>query len=915
MSANTRPWDIRLWLYPGANPASLSTLWGLPVDISSRLKRPGSMGGQPINYRGGRRSVSAFPVGAVDFSEMDLSLDNKDGHLCVDKVDGPYWPLLDLNTPIKMGVVTGYDDFDRTAAGSLGTSSSGQTYVEGVSFTRDGTSAAVSMAAANTVTRATMNDSAATDYDVVATVWATQTSTGAVIVAGVMQGASLSNYTVHGMDFKTDGTVAAKIHKHNGAGIVNIASADPLPMTYTPNERFRVRGMRDGSLVAVKIWKEADPEPAEWTASATETDTVPASIGLFAWRLSSNTNTGRQLGFDDLKIVGVEFPGTVVEWPTEWDMTGRNGWAAIKCAGILRRLRQAKTATLQSPLRRQLPFYTPTGYWPLEDGPRSTVFASAVGGRQPAKFTKMTLAADDSLPGTLVAPTFNAADGSITAFNQTTLNGNGFAVSFLAKIGTNPGVKTRLFSVTTNRGNAARVDCSLNYNGVNGIRYVDVFDSEGNLLASASNTVTSVTDWTTDWYGFCLIVELNGGNTLGTFLNFRVGDTLAYYSQASWATGLTPWAKVITIGGTNWNGTSIAHLFCGLETLPFVSYPFFNASSGFDGELASDRIARIGQQAGIPVQIEPGNSEALGPQPRLRPVEIMQASADTDFGILYERSNGLGFRPRSARWNQPVLLSLSKAAGHLAEPPKPVRDDQRIRNKITVTRDGGASATSVDEDSISRVGEYEDPATVYTKTDGPLQDMADLRRFLGTRKGMRWSGVKLDFARNPSLLPTWRSRTHSFRFTITTGLTQVTGAEPDLLAEGWSASLDPLSWTVDIEPTRADVWDVGNYDDAVANRSKYGPTGATLDADIDDNDLTILVDAAGETWKTGAVTATIAVGADQGRGGEHIPITNVSGPVSGVYTLTASARAANGVSRSWDAGASVTLANQVRYGF
>ncbi len=911
MATYDRPWDVRVWMYPDAVSTLDAADWGLDVDISSYVKFPGSEGGQPITYRAGRRGESAVGGGAVDASEMNLSLDNKDGRFCPDKVDGPYWPNLDLNTPIRMGVVTAYDDFNRTVASGLGDSTSGGDWSGGGGWSVSTGRARQSQSSANTLSNQVILAADAANYDMVFTATVTNTSTGASQALGGIQDCGGNNYLMFRVDFgATAGAMSARIHRiGSDAGSSVLVTTDPLSFTYTAGELFRIRCQREGVQVRLKVWQEADPEPAEWTCTAVE-DSLPAGeLGIFGWKLTSNTNSPALFEFDDIEIVGLEFTGYVSEWPTEWDMTGRNSWAAIRASGVMRRLRQVRGNTLLSPLRRQLPKYNPTGYWPLEDGARALSFASAVTGRQPAKFTKMDLAADDSLPGSLAAPTFNAADGTIVAFNQTDQNGQGFAVSFLAKIGTNPLSKTRLFRVTTNRGNAARIDCSLSYNGTNGVRYIDVFDSEGNSLGTASNTVTSVTDWTADWHGFCLIVELNGGNTLGTFLNHRVGDTVAFFSQASWATGLTPWAKTITVGGTDWNGTSVAHLFCGLETLPFVSYPFFNASSGFDSENADERVERLGGEANIAVMIEPGTTVDLGPQRKIRPVENMQAAADAEAGILYEWGNGVGLRPRAARRNQSVHMELSVASRHLAEPPKPVRDDQRVRNSVTISRDNASSATAIDTDHIDRVGEYEESVSLNLYNDIPLQAHAEFRLFAGTRRAMRWPGVRLDFARNPDLLPTWRTAPYGFRLTVDTGLTQMTGADPDLLAEGYSASLDNLSWTVDLDCSDATLWDTGIYNDGTANRSQYGPTGATLDTAIDDNDTTIVVDAAGERWRTGAVTMTIAIN------GEHISINNISGPSSGNYTLTVASRAVNGVAKSHEVGDAVTLANNVRYGF
>lgn len=909
-----RPWDIRVWLYPNGVSAGPSTGWGLETDITADVKFPGSEGGQPITYRGGRRGESAVGVGAVDASEMSLSLDNKTGKYTVDNVMSPYWPNLDINTPIRMGVVTGYDDFNRSASATVGTSSSGLGYNVGTSYARDGTSLTCSIAAANGATRCTMIDAQATNWNIKVGAWVPNTATGAPLYAAVTQYIDASNYVVCGIDFRTDGTIDAKIHRTTGGSFSTLATAT-LGVAYSPGEKFWIRGMRDGALVAVKIWKQSASEPSTWTLTATETSVNGGNLGVWSWRTSGNTNAGVQFNYDDLHIIGLEFTGFVTEWPTEWDTTGRNSWAPIKAAGILRRLRQARTGAFQSPLRRQLTAFGPAAYWPMEDGERATVLGNVVEGQQPAKFSRLTPAADTSLPGALQSPTTTAATGQIAAYCTNIPTTNGFAVMFLAKPTPNPSVKTRIGQVLSGKGTIYRFDISLNVIAGAGQFYVDGYDSDGTLISAASFAAPEISDWSTTWHAFCLITDPTGApNTYNmTLLRYRLGDATAWFTQNTFTSTSAPQARVMTLGGTNWDGTSFAHLGVYANTLPFVSYEFFNAATGFDTENADERVERVGEQANIPVAIEPGTTVDLGPQPRLRPVEIMQNAADADYALLFESGSGLGFRPRETRRNQPVWLALSVASGHIAEAPHPIRDDQRIRNNITVNRDGGSSASSIDTDHIERVGEYEESVTVNLADDLTLKDQADFRKFVGTRPGMRWSDIALDFARNPTLLPSWRARTHAARITVTTGRTQVTGNEPDLLADGYSASLDPLSWTASVECSEAKVWDTGIWDDTTAGRTRWGPTGATLNASITTTATSITV-LSTEAWKTGSYSPALLISID----GETISVDSISGPVSNVYTLTVTpttGRAVNGVVKAHTTGAAVTFANNARWGF
>lgn len=911
-----RPWDVKVWLYPTGSPAQDPDVWGLEEDISSYVKYPGSEGGQAITYSAGRRGNSAQGIGSVDASEMNLSLDNKDGRFCPDNVMSPYWPNLDLNTPIRMGTVMVRDTFTRTNPTGLGPSDTGSTYSGGSNWSADGSSAVWTAPSANSAAERYLNDARSYNFDSTITVWPEALATGAAVSMSLLHRATGSDYLLFRLDFSPGGTVSAYINRITAAfGGQFLATLNPTGFTYTAGEKFKIRAQRDGITVRMKVWKEATAEPANWTLSAVDALLTPLQTGFFAWSQPGNTNTNPKLHFDDFVTINLEFTGYVTEWPTEWDQTGRNSWAPIKAAGILRRLRQAGLSGFQSPLRRQLPAFNPVAYWPLEDGERASSFGSAVQGQQPAKFSGATPAADTTLPGALQSPRLSASGGQITGYATKNVTTQGYAAMFLMKPDHHPLTKTRTCQIlNSGKGPVHHFDLSIGDALGVGQIYMDAYDSDGILVANTFNS-TNVSDWSASWHAFCLVVEdLGGGTYQATMLRYRLGDPVAWFDSDTFTGTAAPRASVMALGGgTSWPNTPFAHAGIYPNTLPFISFEFFNAATAFDGELASDRIDRIGQQAGIPVAVESGTTVALGQQPRLRPVEIMQAATDADYGLLFESGPGLLMRPREERRNQSVLMALSVASGHIAEPPHPIRDDQRVRNKVTVQRDGGSEATSQDDDNIDRVGEYAETTTLNLYDDNDLQSQATFRQFVGTRKGMRWSSVSLDFARSSSLLTTWRGRKPGFRFTVTTGRTQLSGADPDLICEGYSCALTPRSWTAVLECSDATVWDTGVWDDSTSGRTRWGPTGATLNAGINTTATSIQV-LSTEKWKTGTYTPALLISID----GETISVDSISGPVSNVYTLTVTpttGRAVNNVVKSHSSGAAVTFAAQKRWGF
>src|SRR3954467_3719375 len=110
-------------MFPGANPSADSSLWGLPWDVSAKIRHSGSDGGQEISYQSGRMNEG----GQVDPGACSLSLDNRLGWFSTQTAAGPKYGLISKNTPAILGMGTGYDTFTRTAA-VPGTSDSGQAW-------------------------------------------------------------------------------------------------------------------------------------------------------------------------------------------------------------------------------------------------------------------------------------------------------------------------------------------------------------------------------------------------------------------------------------------------------------------------------------------------------------------------------------------------------------------------------------------------------------------------------------------------------------------------------------------------------------------------------------------------------------------------------------------------------------------
>lgn len=904
--ANSAPFDVRVWIYPGASPTATDPgTWGLETDVSAFVRYPGSDGGQAIEYTAGRNDEAS----QVDPSTMNLTLDNRDGRFSTKNPTGPYYGSLRRNTPIRMGVVSGSDTFARTVSNAWGTADSGHTWnLSGTptEWAVDGSKATININATNAARVAVLGGATTSEADVVMTVTPIVTATGAAYGAGpILRRTDSSNMVYTSLEFNTGGTVNVKIRKVVGGVSTDLASLAPIPSaTYTAGVPWRIRAQSDGNVIRVMAWPLAGSPPTAWQASATVADLTGAAVGVYLARFSGNTNATAQIGIDDVKVTALEFTGAVVQWPVRWDKSGNNCWAPIQAAGILRRLQQGKGG-LKSPLSRQLPAYGPYGYWTLEDDAGATVFGSSVQGVAPATYDGVDPASDSSLAGGANAPSLSAVTGSISGQIKKRINAGGvtgFAAMVFTKFDSGLPVSKTAVATWYTFGRATKWVFSIASTAV----YMDAYDGDGGLLSSANSTFGGVN--TANWVAWQLETDLSGGSTPWAFIWHEVGKTNYLSITGTVAGGLTPtsvgrWV----LGGSNLPvGTSFAHHWVGPNTLPFVTNSFSLVSGGYAGESASDRITRVASEEGVSVVVEAGTSDAVGVQPLTSAMAAFRSAESADMGILYERGSGLGYRPRSVRYNQPVTMALAVAAGQIDDPPEPIDDDQRLRNQVTVTREGGSYAVASDPTSIAAEGLYEDSLTINVATDDVLPYHAGWRVYMGTRPDLRWPGMSIDFARNPDVLQQWRSRAYGLRMTVATGKSQVGGVEPDVIVEGFTSTLWPHGWKLRMNCSAATTWNVAVLD-SVAVPPRLDTAGSQLQAGVNATAVSWTVDTTvGPAWNP-ATTFPFLLQCE----GEVVSVSAISGagPTGQVFTV---ARSINGVVKAHGALAPVSLAAPAR---
>jgi hypothetical protein len=796
------PLPVRVKIAPGAAPAGDPAGW-VWQDITADVRVAAG-----ITIETGRGDEAA----RVDPGKCTLTLDCRSGKYSSRNVLGPWYGRLGVNTPLRVSTVAVADTFTRTTSNGLGTADSGQAWtVDGptADWSTNGAGAQLAHTTTNVVRYATVTGSMLADVDAQFTSSVPAVMTGASMVVGMfVRYVDTSNFLVLSTEYNPGGTVTAKIRRLLDGVYTELAALATVPaLTYTGGTVLRTRVQADGPALRIKIWVDGDPEPDAWALTASDTTFLDAGLtGFYLWLVAGNTNAlPFSVTLDNVDVEDVEFTGLVPEWPVRWDKSRKDSTTPIVASGVLRRLQQGKSP-LRSPITRNFVRFHPVAQWPLEDGSGAKSAASLVPAAEAAVTRNVQFAADDTLPGAATTVGMTASSVLTGKVPRHTATGKWGCV-FYAKLLAPPAATTRIMTVAssgTMRYWAVDLDSTtirLRGYDVNGTAVVDT------AVLYPTELVPPV------WSAFDLYVSQTGGNVHAALIFHAVGIDTYYFTDATIAGNVGSPTGWLATGSLGFNGGRLAHVTFFNAEPSFVTGDFTAASNGYIGETASARIARLCAEEGVPVVVEPGDSSTLGPQRTDTFLNLLLAAEDADLGILYERGAGLAYRPRGARYNRPVELALDFDQDHIAEPPEPTDDDQRIRNRWTVTRDNGSEATAEDPASIAATTLYDEAKTINVETDDVLPDHAGWRLRLGTADELRWPKVDLNLAHSPHLIALWRRCGAFARLTIDNPPDQVAGNVVDVIVEGRTTVLGPFGWDVELNCSPAAPWQVAAVDD------------------------------------------------------------------------------------------------------
>ena len=888
------PLDLRVDIAPDVDPDSDPADWAW-MDVSSYRRQTVA-----VELNQGRDDEASY----VEAGDSSVTFDLRDGLLSPRNPHSELYQRVGQNTPIRYRLKIAYDDFTRANQSGLGTSDSGHTWVTQAGYTVTGNAGAIAFGSPNFASLAYLSDAGSLDVDVVhSTVLGVVTTGGPWIDATVIRMVDSDNlYRLH-TEFKPSGVLYLKFVRRLAGTSTDFGGTDvTLATTYSAGTRVWTRVQADGDRLRARVWTgTAGDEPdSGWDLEVDEaTEIEGTAFGLYEWRHGTNTNVG-SLGvtFDNVEAHAILWTGSIPEWNPRWDKSGDDSFLPLSAGGPLRRLGQGDDG-IRSPLYRQLTRYSPNGYWPLEEGSDAVTAGSAISEGRPARVSDVTFGDEDCPPGASSAMKVNSTASLVGGYASGS-TGNSWAALAFVKLNALPVTESTVYEWFTSGGTLRRWQVKADATGF----VVRVFNTDGTQVATSSALFV---DAPTEWTAVQLETLQVGGNVSWVLIWNRVG-TETFWSFGGTINTHTAGSlnKFAIPGSAALVDALYSHIWGGPESLPFVDTGFLAVSSGYAGEVASDRISRLCAEQSVRIAITPGDSEPMGRQRAGKFLDLLRECQDADLGILYERSGALGYIPRSARYNGTVAMELDWTGGDLAEAPEPTDDDQRLRNRWTVKRVSGSEAVYQDDTSIARHGIVPDSAEINIWQDRRLAWHAMFRTALTTIDEMRWPIIDLDLLAHPELIPQFLGLRTGSRIQVIDPQDQVPGITIDLIVEGIKQTINRYKWKVSLACSPASPWQVGTW-----GTSLYAARTTTVQSLTVAGDTTFNITSTSEYHRW----STTASGYQWDLAGEVVTVTSVgaaagTGPYVQAVTVQ---RAQNGVSKDIPAGTPVVLVNPARW--
>lgn len=733
-----------------------------------------------VTVSGGYRSVTRSPVPTP--AECGFTLNNRSGNYSPKNPLGAYYGSLGQNIPVRVATRVAKDSFNRTTSSGFGSATVGGAWTTVGTASRFSTSttgggrASMAWTTADGALAAYLADYVFRDVEVACTFTlpASNITGGNMAVELLLNGVSMADVFYARLIVTTAEAMLLDI-VHTGTGTTIAAQVTISSFAYT-GQAIRMRAQLSGQTLRAKVWPAAGDEPFGWHTSGsyvegTTEGTVFADrtkgwIGWCAEVFPGNTNVPCSIIASDFEARINQFHGEAVNWPTEWDVSGKDIYSRVEAVGLRRRLSQGQT-TLPSTYKRANISLAPSSlllYYPCEDGSESTTIASGFVDAAPMQIitdvgTPELASNSDFAPGS--APIGKPNKSRWISPRVASAATGEIQLIFLLSIPDSGEVDTAAFNQIQCTGTVGFVDCY--YDAVTpstgGLR-LKFYDQQRVLVHTSGPMVPA--GHVVNGTPLQVSVELTqSGSDISYKLGFlALGDSVGTGSGIGTVTGYTigaptgfhisPYAQVASsaIGHTQLRNDIVA-------TSP-------STLNAYSGEGIRERVTRLcAENDGVSIERTRStvNSQTLlGKQKQNTFLALLDEAVKSDMGFLLESRDIIGLVLVTMRsiYNRGAFVTLDYAAGQVQPPFPVVPDDQLLINDFTASRVDGSSYRATQTTgplaltsptSGQGVGRYNDSDDYSLSSDSYLPDMAAWTVHVGTVNDARYPSVNADLSK------------------------------------------------------------------------------------------------------------------------------------------------------------------------
>jgi hypothetical protein len=881
-------------------------------DISTRVRRDGGQGIR-LTQRGRRDERGRSTT------SMNLTLEDSDGDFNELNPLSPYYGLIGPNTQLRVSLgssASKSDDFNRSVSnawtgGSFTWTNSGGTVPD--DYDIDGTYGTQTHPSANVLHYSTMDMGQANHR--VRTVFklSAATLTGGPVSAWLLaRFTDTSNYYAAHVECQTDGDVHLSIYRRVAGTLTLLATAD-APFDNSSNfstDQFAVEFYVEGPKLYAKAWDITTPEPTGWTVRDTDDFlTTGNRAGLASRRESTNTNASLAFMFNE--YLGV--PGTIrahVEVPNfgayRWTHGAKDVTMSVQGADIVRRLGTG-AKSLRSPMYREITRANPTslvGYWPLEEGAKSTQIASGLPGALPMNIvgTDISFGGASPFAGTTSLVTLGAGVQLRANVLSGTDTGEIKARLILDLPTSEPADLTPIIEVSQVKDATVRKWRLLYLTG-GGVRLVGY--THAGAVAEDTGPQTGATVGGTWWIGFELTqnganvdweIDISEPTTDGSASTGGVSGTFAGSSV-----GGISGAVIAPTGGLN--GCAVGQFALADDTAALAIQD--SSLIAHHGETSTERFGRLCAEEGIAYEVvgfeSSVSSVQMGPQRVATLLQVLQDCEDAEHGFLYGARHffGLVLRTHETLYNQ-TGPGFPYDDGFLTGEPFPAPDEVLRANDVTAALPSGAEFQSVEEggpmsilDPPDGIGRYDRRVPVLVRNAVDLPDIARFNRHLGTWQGPRYPAITFDTHRpvfTQAISDDVDELDIGDYFSVSSQPAFLAPGDIEVLTPGYTERIENMTRTITFNTVPAGPYFIAERGTAIRDS-----LASTLNASALANATSLSVAVTGPLWTTGAVDFDVMIS------GSLKHVTNISG-ASSPQTFTVSTNAVNGINKALAAG-------------